>query len=204
MTPVSIASYVPLLLAWLAFGVVHSLTAASCFKQMITASQLVSARYYRLIYNGLALVSFAPVLLTLYVAPVDFMGGWSGSTWVGGLLVITGVGVAWLALRGYDLTEFVGWPPIPAADAGTLQQIGLLSYVRHPLYVGIIILLIGLFVGQPTWAMLLTGLAGFAYIRIGIYFEERKLIRVFGDTYLAYKRRVPMLIPGFTRHEEMK
>jgi protein-S-isoprenylcysteine O-methyltransferase Ste14 len=33
------------------------------------------------------------------------------------------------------------------------------------------------------------------YIIIGAYFEERKLLRDFGDAYAGYKRKTPMLIP---------
>ncbi len=33
------------------------------------------------------------------------------------------------------------------------------------------------------------------YVRIGIYFEEKKLVKEFGDIYNKYKLQVPMLIP---------
>jgi hypothetical protein len=35
-----------------------------------------------------------------------------------------------------------------------------------------------------------------AYIFLGATLEERDLIRVFGDEYRAYRKRVAMLIPG--------
>jgi len=31
---------------------------------------------------------------------------------------------------------------------------------------------------------------------IGAYFEERKLLREFGEAYAIYKNTTPMLIPG--------
>ena len=40
------------------------------------------------------------------------------------------------------------------------------------------------------FATLMTG-----YILVGLYFEERDLVRQFGDRYRAYQRQVPRLLP---------
>ena len=34
------------------------------------------------------------------------------------------------------------------------------------------------------------------YVLIGAYFEERKLLRNFGESYADYKQKTPFLIPG--------
>jgi protein-S-isoprenylcysteine O-methyltransferase Ste14 len=34
------------------------------------------------------------------------------------------------------------------------------------------------------------------YIPIGIYFEEKKLIKMYGDQYVEYKKRVPAIFPN--------
>jgi protein-S-isoprenylcysteine O-methyltransferase Ste14 len=33
------------------------------------------------------------------------------------------------------------------------------------------------------------------YLYVGTFFEERRLVREFGDDYRAYQRQVPRLIP---------
>ncbi len=69
----------------------------------------------------------------------------------------------------------------------------LYRLVRHPLYVGWLII----FWAAPvmTVAHLLFAVMTTAYILIAIHFEERDLITAFGSEYVAYRRRTPMLVP---------
>jgi methanethiol S-methyltransferase len=71
--------------------------------------------------------------------------------------------------------------------------------VRHPLYVGWLFA----FWSTPTMTLahLLFSVATTAYILIAIQLEERDLVREHGDSYEAYRRSVPMLIP-FTRRRK--
>ncbi len=70
----------------------------------------------------------------------------------------------------------------------------LYKYVRHPLYVGWIVVVWAapvMTVAHFVFAMMCT-----AYIVVAIQFEEKDLEDEFGDTYRAYKDQVPMLIPS--------
>ncbi len=42
------------------------------------------------------------------------------------------------------------------------------------------------------------------YILIGVFFEERKLLREFGEAYTIYKKSTPMLVPGLVFGRKQK
>jgi methanethiol S-methyltransferase len=84
-------------------------------------------------------------------------------------------------------------PPV----AARLQTPLLYRLVRHPLMLGFVVA----FWADPTMTQ---GKLGFAvattgYVLVALQLEERDLLRGLGDDYAAYRRRVPMLVPGLKR-----
>lgn len=73
----------------------------------------------------------------------------------------------------------------------------LYKLVRHPLYVGWIVVVWAAPV--MTSAHLVFALMCTAYILIAIQFEEKDLEGEFGDAYKAYKEQVPMIIPSIRK-----
>jgi protein-S-isoprenylcysteine O-methyltransferase Ste14 len=79
-------------------------------------------------------------------------------------------------------------------SAHQLRTDGPYRITRHPIYTGILGMLVGttlVFVGA--WPVLLIGLVVFGR---RIPKEEQLMAEQFGEQYLEYKNRVPQLVPG--------
>ena len=86
--------------------------------------------------------------------------------------------------------------PQAAPDLG-LRTDGPYAVTRHPIYTGLLGMMLGsaLMGGLGQWITLV--IAGLVVAGIKIRAEERLLLATFPDAYSAYRKRVPGLIPGW-------
>lgn len=183
-------------LGWMGYYTIHSILAADQSKEVLQKT-IISSRWYRLLYNGIAIV--------LLINMVSWHQGLAKNmvfipNWViiisGGVILSLGGFLGVLALRQYNLSEFMGTAYLSSEiNHGELNTAGLNAQVRHPLYLATLLIIWGLWVIFPSWPLLIPVLVTTIYIPIGVYFEELKLIKVFGDDYIKYKSQVPMLFP---------
>jgi protein-S-isoprenylcysteine O-methyltransferase Ste14 len=76
-----------------------------------------------------------------------------------------------------------------------LIRSGPYRLVRHPIYTGILLAILGTAIAQGEWRSLVAlGLITAAFLR-KISVEESFLIQEFGDSYERYRSEVPALIP---------
>jgi len=87
-----------------------------------------------------------------------------------------------------------GWKRIHEAK-GQLVTTGIYSHMRHPQYLGFLLLTLGMNLEWTTFfTILLWPVIAVLYYRLAKK-EEKESEEMFGEEYRKYKRSVPMLIP---------
>ena len=187
-----------------AYAAVHTILASHRVKEEIKKSFGDLIAFYRLGYNLFAIVSLYFVYelspkpnLIIYDLPKPY-----------DILILIPqfaalIGLFW-SFKYICIKEFLGISQIEryvqkkySSDLDedlTLTIDGPFKYSRHPIYFFSIMFLLF----RPTMDLfyLTFFLIIVAYFYVGAYFEEKKLVRVFGDIYKKYQKSVPQIFPS--------
>ena len=191
--------YSNLIVWWVVFFVVHSTMASSYLKNKINELHPVFKSYYRLIFNLVSTVLLLPIAYEYFILPAEPV--FTANLFLvisGSILALTGIYIVIDGFKNYRTDEFIGTYQIKNHHdfhPTKLSRSGWNGIVRHPLYFGGILLLVGLFIISPTIKLGLTAALAIIYLYIGSLWEEKKLKSEFGDDYAKYKQEVSMLIP---------
>ncbi|MBE3143085.1 MAG: isoprenylcysteine carboxylmethyltransferase family protein [Planctomycetes bacterium] len=192
-----------ILLAMGLYGMLHSLLASTSAKALSERwLGLAAQRFYRLFFNIVVSLTLLPVVVLVGFLPdrriYSIPFPWTLLTL--GLQALAGLGLL-LGVYQTGGMQFLGLAqliaPVKEETPARFVSNGLYGYVRHPLYaLGLVIIWLA---PVMSWNVLAFNLGITLYILAGIQFEERKLLAEFGQLYADYRRRVPMLLPGFKR-----
>jgi protein-S-isoprenylcysteine O-methyltransferase Ste14 len=184
-------AYVWLAMGWVLYFVLHSLLAAVGVKQMVY--RWLSPRVYRLLYAVISMVGLLFLLLMNGSIPAPYFVASEGAVRFLSLMLTTfGVILIQVSFRAYSFRAFVGLAAEPDAR---LKTDGIQKYIRHPLYAGTILITLGFLLFIPNLPTLISCSCIFLYLPIGIWLEEQKLVRQFGEVYRTYQKTVPALVP---------
>jgi methanethiol S-methyltransferase len=193
-----------LVLAAILFGLSHSYLASLKVKNYIKDNLPWLIPFYRLIYN---IISFLVLFLffiylpqpdiTIYdlIKPYDFI-----------ILVfqfLSLLGLIW-TFRYFSFKEFIGISQVARwhqknyninelDEKMTLKIGGPYKYMRHPVYFFSILFLVFRPYMDLTYLVLLIGTI--IYFYVGSFYEEKKLIKIFGEEYKNYQKYVPRIFP---------
>jgi protein-S-isoprenylcysteine O-methyltransferase Ste14 len=189
--------------AWGAFALFHSVTVSEPYERF--ARRVMGEHrfrtYHRLLFTLYSAAATAAVLLyvrALPDIPLYRIDGWVRILFHGMQIL----GASLLLWTPWDLKEFVGlrqWERHRKREEDAQGRNERLftgkgyGLVRHPLYLGCSLLLA--FHPVQTRNSAATAAAVIAYFYLGTFFEERRLVRTFGEAYREYQRRVPRFFP---------
>ncbi len=180
------------------FALHHSLFARTRLKQFVNA--LVSPALERSVYALVASVLFLlvcalwqPVPGVLYAVPAPWR-------WAGYAVQAIGMLLTFAGSRALDMFDLSGVRQVQEARTGgrpprDLQTGGVYRIVRHPVYFGWVLLVLG--APEMTFTRFSFAAISVSYLALAIPLEERSLLETFGPIYEAYRRQVRWrMVPG--------
>ncbi len=211
-----IGDYGPSMLAFGLFGLLHSIGAQEPFKEALArcTSRFLVDHFWRLAYCALSYAALYDGVSRLHWARnlaydiwlIDYADWlWQSIT----VLHLCSIALLYVAFLQSDYLEFLGLrqalrgvsallgrpsrrPELRLFGTHRLVVSGLYAWVRHPmLAAGLLFMLT---TGPSLNNLIYTGMYA-TYMGIGGYYEERRMIRVFGPDYLRYRRRVGAFFP---------
>jgi len=96
---------------------------------------------------------------------------------------------------GFILLKKVGKPDSNFENTSVLVQSGIYAYIRHPLYLSVLLLGTGIMLKDVSPVQLLLGTINFIALIFTALMEEKEMIMKFGDEYRTYMKNTKMFIP---------
>ena len=177
----------PMWIAWLAYWLIAARSAKATVRTEGLASR--SLHWVPLL--------FAVWLLTARRMPIAVLNQTVLPRSIGLLAIAVALTAAGLAFAVWARVHLAGnWSgTVTVKQEHSLVRSGPYRHVRHPIYTGLLLALIGSALASDEWRGVLAVAIAFAAVWRKLLLEERWMTEVFGDDYRRYRREVPALIP---------
>lgn len=215
-----LGNYWESLCAFALFALLHSICAHEPFKQALArwTSPFFVEHFWRFIYNTLSYTA-----LYYWIAVLHWGAHPDGDTWLidypesvwRALLIVHlfSIVVFYISFIQSDYFEFLGlkqmWlglrrllnpsamtPKLELFGTQRLEVRGVYGWIRHPMLMAGFVFLAS---SGPSRNNLVFLLMYTTYMLIGGYYEERRMVRIFGEQYLQYRRDVGAFLPRLRR-----
>lgn len=142
---------------------------------------------------GWTFVAVQAVLLVLLVV-LPSGDDWPRPGWLRttGTAVVV-IGLAAIVVASLRLGAALTPTPVPSGR-GSLTTNGAYRFVRHPIYTGVLTIVVGLVVPSGSAVTLAIGLATIAFFNVKARWEEDRLAETYPD-YRDYARATPRFVP---------
>jgi protein-S-isoprenylcysteine O-methyltransferase Ste14 len=218
-----IGDYGASIIAFAVFGLLHSIGAQEPLKKALArcTSSFFVDHFWRLIYCGLSYWA-----LYYGVANLHWARNLENDVWLINypdwlwqitlVLHLASIALLYTAFLQSDYLEFLGLKQAYRGILGILGKVspisdiklfgsdrlevrGVYGWVRHPMMVAGLLFLL---TSGPSLNNIVYTAMYTAYMLIGGYYEERRMIKIFEDDYRRYQRRVGAYFPLFWRRLE--
>ena len=173
------------------FAVHHSVFAREQVKAAL--ARVLPERLLRSFYVWIASVLLILVCVLWVPVGADLYRTTGPLAFVHAGVQLYGIWLIAQAVRGIDPLELAGIRR--ESVRGPLQIRGPYAFVRHPLYFGWVLAVLG--PAHMTGDRLVFGVVTTLYLLVAIPWEEQSLLRSFGDEYARYRRAVRWRIVPF-------
>lgn len=110
--------------------------------------------------------------------------------------LLVGLGLIVMVVAAVRLGPALTPTPVPN-DSGRLTTHGLYRYCRHPIYSGILLIVVGLVVGSGSLWTAGIGISTVVFFNVKAAWEETRLLRYFPE-YSTYAAATPRFVPRIT------
>ena len=113
---------------------------------------------------------------------------------IGLLFVLSGIVIRWIAIIQLGKSFTVD---VAITEVASLKTDGLYKRVRHPSYIGLLLIILGFSATMNSfYSFLVLVVPVFLAIIYRIHVEESVLTQEFGESYFLYMSKTKKLIPG--------